>query len=263
MNVDAETGAVLSESNWMAESSYRVYPFPLENPSGGPRVLVTDPEEGSGSPYGWHDINFSQGVLEFTDTRGNNVNAQEDADANNTGGTRPNGGTALNFDFPLNLDQQPSSNVSASVTNLYYWNNILHDIHYRYGFTAQAGNFQKNNYFHEGMPNDPVEADSQDGAGLNNANFGTPPDGYSPRMQMFIWTGPSGGLQVNSPAGIAGTYAASKADFGPALTLDRTANLVLANDGSSTPTLARFPLVNAAEIAGNTGWKRLEPVLRH
>ena len=31
---------------------------------------------------------------------------------------------------------------------------------------------------------DPVNADAQDGSGLNNANFATPPDGQSPRMQM-------------------------------------------------------------------------------
>jgi subtilisin-like proprotein convertase family protein len=36
-----------------------------------------------------------------------------------------------------------------------------------------------------------VQAEAQDGAGVNNANFGTPPDGSRPRMQMFIWTAPT------------------------------------------------------------------------
>src|SRR5690606_26959314 len=41
-----------------------------------------------------------------------------------------------------------------------------------------------------GAGSDPVMAEAQDGADIgnrNNANFGTPPDGSSPRMQMFLW----------------------------------------------------------------------------
>jgi hypothetical protein len=36
-----------------------------------------------------------------------------------------------------------------------------------------------------------VRAEAQDGSGTNNANFGTPPDGQRPRMQMFVWTAPT------------------------------------------------------------------------
>ena len=36
-----------------------------------------------------------------------------------------------------------------------------------------------------------MQADAQDGSGTNNANFGTPADGSSGRMQMFTWTGAS------------------------------------------------------------------------
>ena len=35
-----------------------------------------------------------------------------------------------------------------------------------------------------------MRAEAQDGSGTNNANFGTPPDGPRPRMQMFVWTHP-------------------------------------------------------------------------
>src|SRR5262249_19537912 len=121
----------------------------------------------------------------------NNVSAQDDVDANNmiTATTvQPDGGAALNFDFPLDLTQSPSAYRPAAITNLYYWNNILHDLHYHYGFTEAAGNFQVNNYGNGGTGSDPVLAEAQDGSGTNIANFGTPPDGTSGRMQMYLWT---------------------------------------------------------------------------
>ena len=34
-------------------------------------------------------------------------------------------------------------------------------------------------------------AEAQDGSGTNNANFTTPPDGTSGRMQMYRFTGPT------------------------------------------------------------------------
>ncbi len=148
---------------------------------------MTDPHDPAASPYGWHDTNGVAGA-EYTDTRGNNVFAQEDADANNTGGFRPDGTAALNFDFPLDLTQAPSVYRSAAITNLFYVNNLCHDIHYQYGFTEAAGNFQVRNYTGLGLGNDAVQADAQDGSGTNNANFATPPDGTSPRMQMFLFT---------------------------------------------------------------------------
>ena len=45
-----------------------------------------------------------------------------------------------------------------------------------------------NNFGRGGLGNDDVRAESQDGGGINNANFSTPPDGQRPRMQMYIWT---------------------------------------------------------------------------
>ena len=76
---------------------------------------------------------------------------------------------------------------------MFYWNNIIHDIQYRYGFNEAAGNFQVNNYGKGGIGADDVRAEAQDSADLptgsrNNANFQTPPDGQRPRMQMYIWT---------------------------------------------------------------------------
>ena len=67
----------------------------------------------------------------------------------------------------------------------------MHDRLYELGFTEAAGNFQIDNFGRGGFGNDAVQADAQDGGGFNNANFYTPPDGVSPRMQMFLFNGPN------------------------------------------------------------------------
>ncbi|HSI37385.1 MAG TPA: M36 family metallopeptidase, partial [Tepidisphaeraceae bacterium] len=186
MAVDANTGAPLAAHDWVSRAAYNVYAAPTETPVDGTRTLLTDPHDPTYSPYGWHDTNGVAGP-EFTDTRGNNVSAQDDVDANNTGGSRPSGGAGLSFDFPLDLALAPSGYRDAATTNLFYWNNLLHDVHARYGFTEPAGNFQTLNYGGAGLGGDAVQADAQDGSGTNNANFATPPDGQVPRMQMYLF----------------------------------------------------------------------------
>lgn len=199
LTVDAHTGQVWTRFDWVAGDQYRVYPRPVESPNhttplppSDGRVLVANPFNSTASPFGWHDTNGAAGA-ESTLTTGNNVDAYTDVDANNTAdaNSRPNGGASLNFDLPMNLTQAPSAYRPAAVTNLFYWNNVIHDVQYQYGFDEAAGNFQMNNYGRGGLGNDRVRAEAQDGAGTNNANFGTPADGSPPRMQMFIWTSPN------------------------------------------------------------------------
>ena len=252
LNVDVVTGAVLSQTDWILNDSYRVFPPPLESPSDGPRSLEVDPADATASPYAWHDTNGAAGA-EVTDTRGNNVNAQDDVDGNNSGGFRPSGGGSLQFDFPLDLTQPPASSQAAAITNLYYWNNWLHDVHYAYGFDEISGNYQVNNYGNGGNGGDPILADAQDGSGLNNANFSRAPDGSSSRMQMFLFQFP--GARINSPAAIAGSIAGGGAQFGPPLTsAGTTGDVVQALDPPDAPGLSSTdgcsPLTNGANVAG-------------
>jgi hypothetical protein len=59
-------------------------------------------------------------------------------------------------------------------------------------------------------------------------------------------------LTINSPAAIAGDYAAGSASFGPPLSSPGlTGNVVLADDGVSVNSNACEPLINGAAIAGN------------
>ena len=180
------------ESMMFAPDSYNVYAMPLSDPDDGGRTIATNPANLTASPFGWHDTNGASGA-EFTITRGNNVWAQEDANGNNGTGASPDGGSGLDFDFPVNLGLSPANYRDASTTNLFYWNNIMHDVWYQYGFDEASGNFQENNYGKGGAGSDSVNADSQDGSGTNNANFATPTDGGNPRMQMFLWNQTSPG----------------------------------------------------------------------
>ena len=82
----------------------------------------------------------------------------------------------------------PSSYRDASVTQLFYTANMYHDLLYELGFNEAAGNFEVNNNGKGGKANDFVILNAQDGAGTNNADFSTPPDGQMGRMRMYIWT---------------------------------------------------------------------------
>jgi cysteine-rich repeat protein len=254
LHVDADDGSVLRRDDWIDRDSYRVHALPLASPDEGPRTLVADPADPVASPFGWHDTNGAPGA-EFTDTRGNNVLAQEDADADDAGGYRPDGGGALDFDFPLDLQLQPSGYRDASITNLFLLNNRLHDVLFHHGFDGPAGNFQFDNYGSGGLDGDPVVADAQDGLDVDNAQFGTPPDGTPPLMEMFLWEqSPAPFLSVSSPPAVAGSYPAGKALFG-AGTTGLVGAVVAALDpadgaGPST-TDACSPLSNPGAVAGN------------
>ena len=226
---------------------YRVFPFPVEAPSFGSRSLLTDPSSPIASPFAWHDTDGITGE-EYSITRGNNVYAYEDADNNNLPGYSASGGSSLLFDFPFANGASPLSNQDASLTNLFYTNNAIHDYLYSFGFTEAAGNFQTNNYGNGGSGNDGVKAEGLDGAGMNNANFSTPGDGSPGRMQMYLWNGspaPCTNLSISSNS-FNGSMTVGTATFSPQASV--TANVILANDGSGTLTDACSPLIN--NVAG-------------
>jgi len=233
---------------------YNVFALPVESPIHGSRSLVVSPADSLGSPFGWHDTNGVDGP-DYTITQGNNVFAYTDVTNNNTADYYPNGGISMNFNFPLNLNQSPTNYQDVAVTNLFFTNNRIHDILYRYGFDESNGNFQQNNYGRGGLPDDYVYAEAQDGGGTNNANFATPGDGQNPRMQMYLWggSGASSGnlLNINSPSTLSGPYLANESVFGPALTATGvTADLAVVSDGTLDSAQGCSPLVNGSVISG-------------
>ena len=235
-------------------SGYNVYPVPVESPNHGSRTIVADPADLIASPYGWHDFDGQPGA-DTTITFGNNVHAYQDTlNIDEPSGDEPDGGPDLLFDHPLNLNALPSTYIDAAVTNLFFWNNVMHDVWYQYGFDEPAGNFQFNNYGKGGEEGDYIRAQAQDGGGTNNANFSSGADGSNARIQMYLWTGGSGEflLTIDTPSTIAGSYVGAEAGFGPGLPTDVpiTAALVLVDDGTANPTLGCNTFVNAAEVEG-------------
>ena len=279
LHVDAIDGSLISKHNLVYElNQYRAYPFnsesPIstENPANLGHDLAGELGDTEASPLGW---------ITAATTSGNNVDAVEDRDDNDTGGFQPTGtglAGSLVFDFahndlrspceqptPLsNVGSNPAtlepcdghqplghnSNLEASIVNLFYWNNVIHDVMFHYGFTEGAGNFQRTNFTVEGTFRDfdAVFAQAQDGSGTNNANFFTPPDDgitpilLPPAMQMFEWSPPAV-VRVNLPADFDdfddgdNVLSAATASFGAKLKdlpeAARTGEVELGNDGST------------------------------
>ncbi len=219
-----DAGQVVSVELRTSSDAYNVF---TEDPTKGPQTVVQGPGAGNAeSPAGW----LSGAQLDIN-AQGNNVNAYLDT----AGRNRPDrgGSSIVNGQFltAADLTQAPgtANNRAVAVQNLFYFNNVVHDVLYRHGFTESAGNFQVDNFGKGGNGGDPVLAEAQDGSGTDNANFATPADGSKPRMQMYLWTG-HGPTQEVIANGV--TYGASSAEFGAALTTTGiTGPLALVNDG--------------------------------
>lgn len=230
----------------VASASYRVVPFPNERPDVTTPSVDTDPwlRAGAGNAaatYGWH----SDGTTDYTYTRGNNVWAYKDTLNTNTAtlaystfSTGTSGMLVFN-DIP-DFTKVPTlgKNRRAAVTNLFYWNNLMHDVMYQYGFTEATSNFQASNLSRGGLGGDYVRAEAQDGGGTNNANFATPPDGLGGRMQMYLFDGvaPTYYINVTAPAAVAGSYVAVESAF--------STNNKLANLGPISGQLALYADAN-------------------
>lgn len=267
--------------------SYRVIPFNYVSPLESPRVLISNPENAAASPKGWHDANTLTGTtasLKYTYTRGNNVWARSDyggvnptatSTTSTANGYAPDGGAALSFDYSYpGTSAQPKSYIDAACTNLFYMNNVCHDLWYLYGFNEANGNFQQDNHNQGASAADYVYADAQDGSTastptLNNSNFSAPVDGSKGRMQMYLWNiAPSyKPLFVISPSAIAGNYNAKQNAFTsghvdlPIAPAAIQSDLVLYDDGSADPGYtdnadACGAAVNAAAINGHVALVR-------
>ncbi|MES2773454.1 MAG: M36 family metallopeptidase [Bacteroidota bacterium] len=205
-------------------NQYRVYNAPYEAPNqaGATHSLVSTGGDVLGSPDGWHKTG---NAITNVYTRGNNVWAFQDPSPGPLGGvpsadptrTAYNngglGGTAalaepFLFDYPINLNNEPATYQNGAIVNLFYWNNLMHDVFYHFGFNEASQNFEESHNFSTGTnrgnkplgANDAVWAQAQDGGGTNNANFLTLADGINGQMQMYLWTGsvPDSIVLINS-----------------------------------------------------------------
>lgn len=94
------------------------------------------------------------------------------------------------------------TNRAQNTTQVFFYVNNWHDHLMRapIGFDEAAGNFQQHNSTRHGKGGDAVTTQTDDGANtdhglpdanhIDNANMATPPDGHSPRMQMYLQHAP-------------------------------------------------------------------------
>jgi hypothetical protein len=240
-------------------ASYNVFPFPIEAPTFGSRSVVTNPWNPTASPEGWH----SDGTTHYTTAQGNNVFAYQDLfDFDGFSGVTVDGGATRNFNFPYTAGALALTNQDASITNLFYANNMVHDIFYKFGFTPSSKNFQKNNFNLGGVAGDYVLAEAQDGGGTvvdttsnppvvnyNNANFATPQDGGSGRMQMYLWVNDSQKLFYNAPASaMSRTPVSFLAQFGQQIT-----GVPVTGDVKLSPVLDACTALPASSLSGFIG----------
>jgi hypothetical protein len=198
------------------DHKFKVLALPAESPidfsATNTQTMVSVLTSGNAvaSPFGW---NKTTGA-EFQDTRGNNAYSFYDASPGPLGGV-PSGaspastvgvGGASTWDYTWDLTKEPefnspttpgnlNPNRSAAIVNLFYMNNMMHDIFYGFGFNEENRNFQEVNIFagdpagdRGGVAQDGILAQAQDGGGTNNANFLTLADGVNGQMQMYLWT---------------------------------------------------------------------------
>ncbi|WP_426566319.1 M36 family metallopeptidase [Angustibacter sp. McL0619] len=104
-----------------------------------------------------------------------------------------------------------AANRQRTATNNFYLVNLYHDHLAKapIGFTEAAGNFQLVNASGQGLGGDPLQDEPLDGAStaaglpdgdhIDNANMNTPPDGTSPRMQMYLFHEPGTTYPAEDP----------------------------------------------------------------
>ncbi len=268
--VSAEDSTVLYRNNQTADVafSYKVFAeagpsfLPLPSPTGRngfPHPMgVADGYQGpfvtpnlvtlQNFPFSRNDPWLAPGA---TTTTGNNVDAFADLVAPEdfqAGDLRPTTTSSTTFDRTYNTAVAPNvtnDQIMASVTNLFYMNNFLHDWFYDSGFDEVSGNAQTDNFGRGGAANDPIFAEGQDYAALNNANMATPADGGRPRMRMYVFSGAGAQLvRITAPAAIAGAKTGALANFG-AQTYDLTNNVVAA-----LPADGCTALTNGVAVSG-------------
>ena len=203
-HVDAGNGQVLSQENRYAHTGPEGTVFTGQHPEDSPARAVVALTGLDGS---WVDDRL---------TSGNNVNAYRDLDNDNAvDAGRPQSPASGDADYQhfnyswtdawrTNADDTGlATDLDAAITQMFYYTNVMHDWAYGFGFDEASFNFQIDNFGRGGSDGDPVLAEAQDGYAFgcldnamppnpircrNNANFGTPADGLSPRMQMFMFT---------------------------------------------------------------------------
>jgi MYXO-CTERM domain-containing protein len=212
---------------------------PLPGPAGYSALPYTLP-----SPSGWsptpvarvrlaHDDVTRHGPwLTGAETRSNHAVVYADLqapDGLSDGDVLGQADAAGDLVHPWQPGRAPEAQLQATLAQVYYTVNWLHDWYLDAGFDAAAGNAQLDNGGAVGRASDPVLTELLDHTSRNNANMMTPPDGASPRLQLFAFDDRnSAEVRLAGPGALG--FAANYAAFGPS-TFELTAPLVTTDEG--------------------------------
>ncbi|KAJ8494660.1 hypothetical protein ONZ45_g13154 [Pleurotus djamor] len=141
---------------------YNVYALGKADPSAGARTFETERRDFA-SQLGWHSLPYTHDpsvnasatkrgkIHNTTTTWGNNVFVQSNWDGDATNYTfitkpHPSGGPEKIFDFPYSPKSSPQTNptlearkyVNASMSQIFYVANMIHDLYYRLIFIHQT-----------------------------------------------------------------------------------------------------------------------------
>ena len=172
-----------------------------------------------------------------TTTSGNNAESFSDLDGTGDfteGDVRPKvrEGRTLNYRYDVTAEALANeTQLQAGAVNSFFIVNWQHDWWYDSGFTEVTGNAQVDNYGRGGVEGDPLVIRAQAnalGGSRNNANMGTPADGFSPVMNMFLWT-PGTNTSLDTANG---TVVSEALGAGPH-TFELTGDTVLGNDATA------------------------------
>jgi len=151
--VDWAADAPIPKPDEPVTASYKVFNWGINDPSEGKRTLEKENFDKLASPAGWHAIPYAndpswsgsapKGAFwrNTTTTWGNNVFAQENWEGQNQfiDNYRPDAGNSKVFDFPYDpkLTEKPDAQdeaqkyINATVAQLFYTSNMVHDLYYR------------------------------------------------------------------------------------------------------------------------------------
>ncbi|HYK47316.1 MAG TPA: M36 family metallopeptidase, partial [Parafilimonas sp.] len=245
-------------------AKYLVIPYPYMDPDHKAPTLVANPWKINGNGLAYTKKWNSDATMDYKDSlKGNNVFAYEDENHDNKPGYSPASQTPLpvltwNYTRDLNID--PREDPALGIVNLFYWNNLMHDMSYEYGFNEAAGNMQTSNFGRGGKGSDLVLSEAMDGGDTSNANFAPAVDGKKSRMQMFLWRpSPLKLLKFNSPTSFVGPKPAAESAVSTNNKLASkgiiTQNVVLYRDAlhPDSSTACGAPS-NAAQITGKIAY---------
>ena len=275
--VSATTGKILFSNDLVKYDaySYRVWAdpttkLPMDGPQGNDAVpLVVPARSGFKATFVPSNVVTLQNFpfskndpwlpAAATTTVGNNVRAYSDVGQPN--GYSPSGGdtiaqttSAATFDYSYDTASTSAGStpeaVKAAVTQMFYTTNFLHDWFYDSGFDEKSGNHQANNLGRGGKQSDPLLAETQDFSGRNNANASTPPDGASPRIQMYLFGGATNAsLTVDAPAPNAGIKSVGTAGQFGKDSFDLSGPVVIVSDGGGADAADACENINSS-LAG-------------